>query len=130
MGGERRASRWTATTWSHPAKSSNSAWDGKRIRAFGARNEIIAFQVIVEADGAGIDKLSARLPALVRKGGGAVITYGSPIQIRPATPAVQFSCSPLLYERGEANGRLVDLSARIAICSAQPDGLEARSTRS
>jgi len=63
---------------SHPAKSSNSAWDGKRITAFGARNEIIAFQVVVEADGAGIDKLSARLPAIVRKGGGAVITYGSP----------------------------------------------------
>ena len=32
----------------HPARASNSVWDGRRISIFGARNEIVAFQVIVE----------------------------------------------------------------------------------
>ena len=35
----------------HPASARNSAWDGRVVRLFGARNEIVAFQVIVEADG-------------------------------------------------------------------------------
>ncbi|KPL12270.1 MAG: hypothetical protein AMS26_18335 [Bacteroides sp. SM23_62] len=32
----------------HPFKSGNSAWDGDTVRIFGATNEIVAFQVIVE----------------------------------------------------------------------------------
>ena len=38
--------------------------DGRTIRLFGARNEIVAFQLIVEADAQGIDALSVRLPGL------------------------------------------------------------------
>ena len=34
----------------HPSRAKNSAWDGRTIRVFGARNEIVAFQVIAEAD--------------------------------------------------------------------------------
>ncbi len=48
----------------HPASARNSAWDGRVVRLFGARNEIVAFQVIVEADGRGVRELSARLPVL------------------------------------------------------------------
>ena len=33
----------------NPNKTANSAWDGHKIKIFGARNEIIAFQLIVEA---------------------------------------------------------------------------------
>ncbi len=33
----------------HPFKSGNFAWDGDSIRIFGAMNEILAFQVIIEA---------------------------------------------------------------------------------
>src|SRR6476660_7958791 len=40
---------------SNPNKQTNSAWDGQTIKTFGARNEIIAFQVIIEADQNGID---------------------------------------------------------------------------
>ena len=29
----------------HPARTGNSAWDGRRVRVFAARNEIVAFQV-------------------------------------------------------------------------------------
>ena len=48
----------------HPLRARNSAWDGKVVRISGARNEIVAFQVIVEADGRGIRALSLRLPSL------------------------------------------------------------------
>src|SRR5256885_5911754 len=48
----------------HPASARNSAWDGRVARIFGARNEIVAFQVIVEADAKGVDALSVRLTAL------------------------------------------------------------------
>lgn len=48
----------------HPAAAHNSAWDGRTVRLFGARNEIVAFQLIVEADAQGIDALSVQLPAL------------------------------------------------------------------
>lgn len=48
----------------HPAAIRNAVWDGRRVRLFGARNEIVAFQVIVEADDRGVGKLSLRLPSL------------------------------------------------------------------
>lgn len=48
----------------HPASVRNSAWDGRVVRLFGARNEVVAFQVIVEADARGVGALSLRLPAL------------------------------------------------------------------
>ncbi len=44
----------------HPASAGNSAWDGRVVRVSGARNEVVAFQVIVEADAQGIAKLSVR----------------------------------------------------------------------
>jgi hypothetical protein len=49
----------------HPASARNSVWDGRAIHLFGARNEIIAFQVIVEADAQGIRALSISMPELV-----------------------------------------------------------------
>jgi hypothetical protein len=48
----------------HPTRLRNSAWDGRTVHLFGARNEVIAFQVIVQADARGIDRLSLRLPEL------------------------------------------------------------------
>ena len=62
----------------NPQKTSNSVWDGKTVHLFGARNEVIAFQVIVEADANGIKALSARLPELVQAGGRAKISYMAP----------------------------------------------------
>jgi len=51
----------------HPLKQSpnNPVWDGTRIQLFGARNEIIAFQLILEADSHGAQDVDVRLPALV-----------------------------------------------------------------
>jgi hypothetical protein len=39
-------------------ESANSAWDGSKIKIFGARNEIIAFQLIVEAGQSSIKQLT------------------------------------------------------------------------
>jgi len=60
----------------HTAGARNPGWDGRAVRLFGARNEIIAFQVIVEADERGVRELSVRLPSLVSKGDR--ITYQPP----------------------------------------------------
>ena len=62
----------------NPNKHGNSAWDGKTVRIFGGRNEVIAFQVIVETGPLGIRELSAGLPGLKLRGGGAEIRYTLP----------------------------------------------------
>ena len=62
----------------NPNKPTNSAWDGHKIKIFGARNEIIAFQLIIETDSKGIDRLSVALPVLSQKGGKARINYTPP----------------------------------------------------
>jgi glycosyl hydrolase family 123 len=62
----------------NPNKSSNSAWDGQKIKFFGARNEIIAFQLIVQAGADGIKQLIVALPELRQQGGAGRITYASP----------------------------------------------------
>jgi hypothetical protein len=61
-----------------PLAEKNAVWDGTRVRLFGARNEILAFQVIVEADPSGIGALSLSLPELRQRGGGSRIRYSSP----------------------------------------------------
>jgi hypothetical protein len=59
-----------------PLKARNSVWDGSKITLFGARNEVIAFQVIVEADAKGIGALALALPEL--RNGDARIAYAAP----------------------------------------------------
>ena len=61
---------------SSPLKTRNSVWDGKTIALTSARNEIVAFQLMVETDEKGIAALSATLPEL--RGSGAAIAYTPP----------------------------------------------------
>jgi hypothetical protein len=61
----------------HPGRHRNGVWDGTGIRLFAARNEIVAFQVIVEADGRGIGALSVALPDL--RFGPDAIVYRAPV---------------------------------------------------
>jgi hypothetical protein len=61
----------------HPARAGNSAWDGRGVRIFGARNEIVAVQVIVEADGRGITRLNAALRELKTSAGNRIV-YRAP----------------------------------------------------
>jgi hypothetical protein len=62
----------------HPLKARNAVWDGHTVRLAAARNEVVAFQVIVEADATGISTLSASLPELRRRGGTEAIAYAPP----------------------------------------------------
>src|ERR1044071_65105 len=59
-------------------RASNSAWDGRRIKLFGARNEVLAFQVVVEAGAGGIGGLRGGRPQLRLRGGPARIRYAAP----------------------------------------------------
>jgi hypothetical protein len=61
-----------------PYEAGNTAWDGQTIKLFGARNEVIAFQLVVETDGLGVSGLDVALPALKQAGGDAAITYAPP----------------------------------------------------
>src|SRR5687768_2275268 len=74
----------------NPNKSANSAWDGKRIKIFGARNEIIAFQLIIEADKSGISGLRVSIPELTHAGGAARIKY-----VAPATDPTNYVDRPI-----------------------------------
>jgi len=62
----------------HPLKAKNAVWDGRTVRLAAARNEIVAFQVVVEADRAGLGKVSGSLPGLRRRGGTETIAYAPP----------------------------------------------------
>jgi hypothetical protein len=62
----------------HPLKGQNAVWDGVRVRVAAARNEVVAFQLIVEADDAGVASLRASLPELRQEGGGGAIRYRPP----------------------------------------------------
>jgi hypothetical protein len=62
----------------NPNKAANSAWDGHKIEIFGARNEIIAFQLIIETDEVGVGKLSVALSELRQTNGKAAIRYQAP----------------------------------------------------
>ena len=61
----------------HALSRGNSAWDGERVKLFGARNEVVAFQLIVEAPSVGIRALSVSLHELAHESG-AAITYRPP----------------------------------------------------
>ncbi|WP_164821274.1 glycoside hydrolase domain-containing protein [Paenibacillus koleovorans] len=62
----------------NPNKTGNSAWDGSKVKLFGGRNEVLAFQIIVESGSGGIEELSATLPSLNRIGGPGSIVYTPP----------------------------------------------------
>jgi hypothetical protein len=62
---------------SGPSAARNAVWDGRSVSLVGARNETLAFQVIVESDARGIDALTVSLPEL--KGpSGASVRYLAP----------------------------------------------------
>ena len=62
----------------HPLRARNPVWDGRTVRLFAARNEVVAFQVIVEANESGIGAASLALPELRLRGGATRIAYAAP----------------------------------------------------
>ena len=61
-----------------PARS--LVWDGKSIKLFAARNEVIAFQLMVRGGGQGIRQLRAALPELVHQDGKARLLHAAPAE--------------------------------------------------
>lgn len=66
------------TNLASPLAAGNSAWADGRVRLFGARNEVLAVQLIVEADAQGLEAVSVRLPELRQRGGVERIVYAPP----------------------------------------------------
>jgi hypothetical protein len=61
----------------HPLKwggAGNSVWDGSKVRLFAAANEIVAFQLILEADVAGASSVNVTVSDLTN---GATVIRGS-----------------------------------------------------
>ena len=59
----------------------SAVWDGRRVQLHGARNEVLAFQLVVRAGKPGIRALSARLPELTS------VTHPADSPFRYAPPA-------------------------------------------
>jgi hypothetical protein len=53
----------------NPNKAGNSAWKDGKISLFAARNELVAFQVIVQAGPQGAKDVDVTLESLAREGG-------------------------------------------------------------
>ena len=53
----------------NPNRRENSVWDGRRVSIFGARNEVVAFQLILQAGKTDARNVDVVLPKLVRRGG-------------------------------------------------------------
>ena len=110
----------------HPGRAGNAVWDGTSIRLFGARNEIVAFQLIVDADGTGIGRSRRRCREL-RSGGSASATAHRPRSDRRRRPSDSALLRPL-HERPGRRTRM-GLGAGIAGGAAAPDRLEASAAR-
>jgi PKD repeat protein len=60
-----------------PLESSNSVWDGSDVSLFAAKNEIVAFQLILEADGSGANTVDVTVSDLTN--GGYTINGSHPL---------------------------------------------------
>ena len=63
----------------HPAAVTNSAWDGATIKLFGARNEVVSFNVVMEAAGAGVANANVALSPLTGPGGAVIRSAQRPV---------------------------------------------------
>ncbi len=57
----------------HPSKAANSIWDGKAVKLTGLYNEVLGFQVIVEADSLGAPAVEVSVDPPVNPASGMVI---------------------------------------------------------
>ncbi|HZO89967.1 MAG TPA: glycoside hydrolase domain-containing protein [Chthonomonadaceae bacterium] len=59
----------------NPNRAQNSVWDGQKVSLFGARNEILGFQVIVQAGPNGAKEVDVRLEELVHRESGTRLVF-------------------------------------------------------
>lgn len=70
--GEDKVTRNELRATRNPAKVKNSLWDGNKILLFGARNEVVNFNLILEASQAAVDGISIKFDSLTGPGGAAI----------------------------------------------------------
>jgi hypothetical protein len=63
----------------HPSAVTNSVWDGHCIRTFGAKNEVVSFNVVLEAATSKAAKVSVSLTSLTGPGGAVIRSKPRPI---------------------------------------------------
>jgi hypothetical protein len=70
----------------------NPVWDGRRVRLVAARNETVAFQLVVRAEQRAIDALSVFLTDLTRADGGdAIADQGPSAPTSPGRPPIRLA---------------------------------------
>jgi len=67
----------------HSCREKNSIWDGNRVRLKGLYNEVLAFQIIVEADGAGAKLVEVVVEPPVHSQSGKSIGSLTPVNYGP-----------------------------------------------
>ena len=70
--GEDKITRDELRASAHPASVINSVWDGSKIRIFGARNEVIAFNLCLEAGSRAAQGVSVIFNRLDGPGGAGI----------------------------------------------------------
>ncbi|HEX6970748.1 MAG TPA: hypothetical protein VF234_00820, partial [Limnochordia bacterium] len=63
----------------HPLRRGNAVWNGRRVRLFAARNEIVAFQLIVTAGEEPVTGLRVSVTPLVHASGATIANRGSQV---------------------------------------------------
>ena len=98
----------------NPLQNTNAVWRQNAVHLLAARNEIVAFQLIIASDPVGIRALEVRLPQLKQQGGEDSLVYqpperdptlyvGRPIQIFSVNTMniLQPSKADWVYEKGK-----------------------------
>jgi len=75
----------------HPGKRGNSVWDGKTIRLKGLYNEVLAFQVIVEADSLGAEAVEVVVDPPAHVSTGSLIGASGGVKYGPRGTIEVFS---------------------------------------
>ncbi len=60
-----------------PSSVLNSAWDGTAVKLFGARNEVVSFNLIIEAPQRALKSVTVRFDRLNGPGGNSITSHGT-----------------------------------------------------
>ena len=70
--GEDKVTRMEQRATNDPGSVVNSVWDGSQIHLFGARNEVVAFNLVLEAGAGAVANVSVVFDTLTGPGGGTI----------------------------------------------------------
>jgi len=91
-----------------PTSVLNAVWNGTRISLFGARNEVVSFNLVLEAPTADAANVTVSLPSLTGPGGFQIAT-------RPASGDDLFNYVGRNEERAEADRALEEVLRELGL---------------